>query len=139
MHGIRSLTDKTAIGLSLACAIHCLAFPLMIVMLPSLTAISLDGEAFHLWMVCAVIPTSLFALTLGCKRHKRYIIGGSGAVGMLLMAIAVIAGAGTLGEIGEKALTVFGALMIAVGHYWNFQLCRKQDRCECPEDAEKAS
>ena len=135
MQSARSWTDKTAIGLSLACALHCLAFPWVMVMLPSLAALSLDGEAFHLWMVCAVIPTSIFALTMGCKQHKRYLVGGLSAAGLVLMVIAVAAGAKTLGEPAEKGLTVLGAAIIALGHFWNFRLCQKQGRCECPGTA----
>ncbi len=131
MNNIRSLTDKTAIGLSLVCALHCLAFPFAVVLLPSLAALSLDGEAFHLWMVIAVIPTSLFALTLGCKRHKRHRVALVGSVGLLVLAVTALAGAKLLGEPAEKSLTVLGAVVIALGHYWNFRLCQQLDPCEC--------
>ncbi len=59
MRTIQNFTDKMAISLSLLCAIHCLALPLLIVLLPSITALQLYGEDFHLWMLLAVIPTSL--------------------------------------------------------------------------------
>ncbi|MCL6417119.1 MerC domain-containing protein [Aestuariirhabdus sp. Z084] len=130
MENIRSLTDKTAIGLSLLCALHCLAFPFAMVLVPSLAGLSLDGEAFHLWMVIAVIPTSLFALTLGCKHHKRYWVVLTGLVGLLILAMAAIAGAKVLGETGEKSLTLLGATVIALGHYWNFRRCQNNERCQ---------
>ena len=68
----QAITDKMAIGLSVACAIHCLFLPVVILMLPSIAALNLDNEAFHLWMVIAVIPCSIYALSLGCKQHSRY-------------------------------------------------------------------
>jgi hypothetical protein len=64
-------TDKIAISLSTLCVIHCLSLPLLVALLPSFTVLSLHGEAFHFWMVVAVIPISLFALQMGCKKHKK--------------------------------------------------------------------
>ena len=130
---IQALTDKMAISLSLLCAIQCLAFPLLIVMLPSLAALPLDDEAFHVWMVLAVVPTSAYALTMGCKRHKRYRLLFLGLIGLLLLLSALLPGEHLVTEFWEKALTVTGAATIALGHCWNYRLCRHQDFCACPE------
>ena len=92
MTGMQTFTDKMAMSLSLLCAIHCLASPLIIVMLPSLVALQFDGETFHVWMVLAVIPTSVYALTMGCTRHKHYRLLALGLVGLLLLVSAVYAG-----------------------------------------------
>jgi len=64
MKTAQAITDKLAIGLSLACSFHCLALPVLLALLPSMTALRLDNEAFHFWMAAAVIPSSIFALTL---------------------------------------------------------------------------
>ena len=45
------ITDRMAIGLSLACVIHCLALPIVLVAIPNFLAIYVDSEYFHLWMV----------------------------------------------------------------------------------------
>lgn len=68
MRSGQSIMDKFAIGLSLACAIHCIVLPVLLVMLPSLAALQLDDEAFHIWMVAAVLPSSIYALSMGCKQ-----------------------------------------------------------------------
>ena len=130
---VQTLTDKMAMSLSLLCALHCMAAPVTMVMLPSLAALQFDNEAFHLWMVLAVIPLSVYALTMGCKRHKRYRLLGFGFVGLLFLLSAVLAGEEFIGEFWEKALTVIGAVTIALGHYWNYRLCRHQESCVCPE------
>ena len=130
MQNIQSITDKTAISLSLLCAIHCLAFPLLVVLSPSIGALNLNDEAFHLWMLLAVIPTSLYALTLGCKKHKRYGLAALTSLGLFIMIMAVI-GESILGEKGEKILTVIGAAVVASGHFWNYRMCRHQDDCGC--------
>ena len=72
---IENVTDKMAITLSIACAIHCLALPLLLLLLPSFMVLQLNNEAFHTWMVIIVLPTSVYALFMGCKQHKRYKIG----------------------------------------------------------------
>lgn len=133
MTNMQTLTDKMAIGISLLCAIHCLAFPLMMVLLPSLAVLQFDDEAFHFWMVMVVIPTSAYALTMGCKKHEHYRVAVLGIVGLLLLTSAAFLGAALLGELWEKVLTVTGASIVALGHYSNYRLCRQHDSCACHE------
>lgn len=128
MKSYQKITDKLAIGLSLACVIHCLALPVMLVLLPTLAALNLDNEAFHLWMVVAVLPSSLYALTMGCKQHKRYQLLIWGIVGLALLVLALALGEERIGEWGEKTLTVLGATLVAVGHWFNFRLCDAQTK-----------
>ena len=136
---IQTFTDKMAISLSLLCALQCLAFPVIIVMLPSLAALPLDDEAFHVWMVLAVVPISVYALTVGCKLHKRYRLLVPGLVGLLFLLSAVFPGEHQISELWEKALTVTGAATIALGHFWNYRLCRQHDPCACPEPSAEES
>lgn len=135
MRTAQLVTDKLAIGLSLACAIHCLALPILLVLLPSMAALQLDNEAFHLWMIVAVLPSSIYALTLGCKRHKRYRLLILGGVGLGLLVMAVALGEARLGESGEKLVTLLGASFVAIGHWFNYRLCQEQKNknCACPE------
>ena len=137
MKSHQKITDKLAIGLSLACVLHCLALPIMLVLLPSLAALNLDNEAFHLWMVVAVIPSSIYALTMGCKQHRRYQLLVWGVVGLALLILALALGEERIGEWGEKGLTVLGATFVAIGHWFNFRLCDAQREIDsstcCPD------
>ena len=132
----QAVTDKLAIGLSLMCAIHCLAVPVLLVMLPSLAVLQLDNEAFHFWMVLVVIPTSIYALTLGCKQHERYQLLFLGGIGLVLLISALVAGEERIGEAGEKILTLLGASFVAIGHWFNFRLCQPKNNkgCACPDE-----
>lgn len=134
----QAVTDKFAVGLSLVCLIHCLVAPFILIAVPSLGSLMLDSESFHLWMVVAVIPTSIYALTLGCKKHKRYRLLALGGVGLALLLAAVALGEVLLGEMGEKALTVVGVCFLLVGHVQNYQLCRVNESkgCACPGETE---
>ncbi len=133
MKSLQTMTDKTAICLSLLCTVHCLVLPVAVVLLPSVAALPLVGEAFHLWMLIAVLPISAYALTMGCKKHKRYRLLTVGSMGLLILGTAAFLGHETLGEVWEKLLTAAGACILALGHIWNYQLCQHQDSCECSE------
>eukprot|EP00487_Bulimina_marginata_P007299 TRINITY_DN2814_c0_g1_i1.p1 TRINITY_DN2814_c0_g1~~TRINITY_DN2814_c0_g1_i1.p1 ORF type:complete len:136 (-),score=8.12 TRINITY_DN2814_c0_g1_i1:218-625(-) len=124
--------DKLAVGLSIMCAVHCLATPLLLTLLPSLTAVQLDNEQLHLWILVAVIPTSLVALTLGCKKHTRLRYVVSGFVGVILMVLAVTLGEAKWVELGEKGFTLIGAAFIAVAHWFNYRQCLAKNEDDCP-------
>ena len=136
MRTVQAITDKLAIGLSLICAIHCLAITSLFALLPSMVALGLDSEMFHLWMIVAVLPSSVYALTLGCKQHKRYRLLIWGFIGLTLLVMALVLGEESIGEAGEKILTVLGAGFVAVGHWFNFRLCQAQKHGDCAWPAE---
>ncbi len=126
---LKNISDKLAISLSLACAIHCLFTPMLMLLLPSFAALQLDTEAFHYWMVIAVLPTSVYALTMGCKQHNRYRLILIGLFGLAILVLAVVLGEAFLGEFWEKTLTLIGAAVIAGSHLSNFRLCRTHQYC----------
>lgn len=133
LNSLQALVDRTAVGLSLLCAVHCLALPLAIALLPSLSALGLADEAFHTWLALAVIPLSAFALTLGCKAHRQMVVFYTGLAGLSLLCLPLLLGHELLGESGEKTLTLAGAVLIAASHIKNFRLCRQSRACECPD------
>ena len=139
MLNTQALADKAGITLSLLCAVHCMALPLLIVLVPSIAVLGLQDEAFHFWMVIAVIPTSAFALTMGCKKHKHFRLLAIGAVGLGLLIIAAFFGHDLLGEFWEKALTVAGASVIAFGHFYNYSLCQRHHKCHDTEQEQHHS
>lgn len=131
MNRLSSYTNNLAIGLSSLCVIHCFVTPLLIVLLPSLTALQLDNEAFHSWLLIGIIPTSLFSLLIGCKKHQFYRVLIIGLCGLLFLISAVLVEGLKHGELVEKALTLIGACIVASGHYLNLRLCRDYSKCEC--------
>ena len=129
---IQSTADKFAIGLSLMCTVHCFATPVILALLPSFAVLQINGEQFHLWVLAAVLPTSLLALSLGCKKHKRTRYMACGVVGLAFLIIAVLLGY----EEAEKALTLIGSAFIALAHWFNYQQCFKKnnEKCRCSGD-----
>ena len=118
------VADKLAITLSSLCVVHCFFTPLLLLAIPGLTAIGLGSESFHLWMVVAVIPVSLFALYAGCRRHKNYNLLVTGIVGLLTLVLALFSEAFAFGEYGEQGLTVVGSALLIFAHYQNYIGCK---------------
>lgn len=129
----QSSLDQAAIGLSLACAVHCLLLPIALVMVPTLAASTVGDEHFHQWMLLAVVPTSLLALTMGCRRHRNLGVAVMGLSGLAILGFAALLGHALLGESGEKIASLLGASLISVSHFKNHTLCRDL-QCGCDAD-----
>lgn len=120
-----SFVDRLAIGFSMLCVLHCLLTPTLLVALPSLGATFLAEESFHFILVYLVIPTSLFALSLGCKQHNRWVFFGVGVVGLLFLLMGISVEALEMDHHWETIFTLIGASLIACAHVFNFTQCRK--------------
>ncbi len=131
MKPITDYTDRFAIGLSSLCVLHCLASPLLVLLLPILTAIQFDDEVFHSWLLAAVLPTSLLSLILGCRKHQNHKVLMLGITGLAILFLALFLEDYEVGELLEKAATVLGALVVASSHYLNYSLCRRDRDCNC--------
>lgn len=122
--------DKAAIGLSLICAAHCLLLPVALVMLPALATTTFGDESFHFYLLLAVIPASLCALTMGCRQHRNYTVLRIGLPGIAVLILVSVFGHDLLGEQGEKLATLLGTALVAFGHIRNHTLCN-QKQCHC--------
>ncbi|MFK7861522.1 MAG: MerC domain-containing protein [Granulosicoccus sp.] len=131
MSNTRALGDKLSISLSFLCVVHCLATPVLLVMLPTAFAMHLEGEGFHLFLSAVVIPLSTATLFMGCRQHRTWGIIVVGGLGVAALGLAAVYGHDLLGETGEKAATVLAACIIASAHVWNYKLCSKRTNREC--------
>ena len=119
--------DRMAIAASTMCAVHCLAFPLLAIVVPVLASSALADEAFHRWLLLGVAPTSAVALWLGCRRHGSQIVLVLSIAGLMLISVTAFWGHELAAGFGERAATVVGSLFIAVGHWRNYRLCRNPE------------
>jgi hypothetical protein len=121
--------DRFAIGLSVLCAIHCLAVPVLLILFPSIMAsFHLDDHIFHELLLWFAIPSSAIAVFLGCKRHKDRRVFILAGFGLGLLTAAALLGHDVLGEMGEKIATLFAVSILALAHIRNYSLCR-EDSC----------
>lgn len=142
----RGWLDSLAISMSVMCAIHCLITPIIVAVSPILATTFWASENFHLWMMFFVIPTTGFALHLGCRKHKDKKTLISGCIGLaLLMGVAIYesimhsGGHSTCSQCEAKetghffGATTFvnlsGAFFLTTAHVRNFLLCRKSHCC----------
>lgn len=140
--------DKLAISMAAVCAVHCLLTPVAIVMLPIVATSFLVDQNFHLWMLYLVIPTTSFAIFMGCRQHKDKWVFTLSAIGLCILISALIyerghtpaaelaAGAhcqhcvGGHSEEGQPLsvaawINTLGGLFLASGHIRNYRLCRR--------------
>ena len=122
--------DRFAIGLSLLCAVHCMALPIMLIAAPSLIAtFQPTDHIFHEALLWLAIPTSFIAVFLGCKRHENQHVVIFAGIGITTLTATTLFGHDILGETGEKLTTLFAVTILAYAHWRNYTLCR-QDECK---------
>jgi hypothetical protein len=117
--------DRLAIALAGLCLVHCLLTPLALVLFPMLAATAVADEHVHQLLLWLVLPASLVALGLGCRRHKDCLVITLGVLGLLVLILTAIAGHTAFGEGGERWGTVLGGVTVALGHLRNHRLCRR--------------
>ena len=129
-----SFVDRFAIGVSALCIAHCLLLPILLVALPILGQSFLGSESLHVLLVYAVIPSSLFALSVGCSQHKNTSFMLLGILGMTFLVLGISVEILGLDHHWEQRFTLIGALLIAFAHVRNFQKCREANTdsaCKC--------
>ncbi len=126
---IQKVLDRVAISVSALCMLHCLITPLLLVAIPVISSTFLAEELFHKVLVAFVLPVSLIALFLGCRRHRDSVVLILGSIGLFFLVTVALVGHELLGELGEKIATVVSGAILAVGHFRNYYLCRN-DECD---------
>lgn len=117
--------DRIAIALSAVCILHCLAVPLLAVILP-IAFVGLGTDAhFHEWLLWAVVPTSLFGFGFGLRYHQRYWIPSVGTIGLVIVAFAAIVAHASWDRWQEMLLSTIGSVVLVVAHWFNFVEVRR--------------
>ena len=147
---MKNITDKFSICLSMCCILHCLALPVLIVLLPSFLSLWINDEIVHVYLVLLAIPISLFAMVKSLKVHNNYKCISLAVIGLLLLIAAIFMhdigsffgeqGHGEekghveehghdehhgIGGLLEKIFTVLGALILVGAHILNLRFSKK--------------
>ena len=126
---IRSFTDFFSMGLSAVCAIHCLAWPFLAIIFPLIPAFQQDGENFHFAILLFAIPSSVIAMTMGCRFHKTYSFFILAFLGLVLLSAGPLLGIEHVGFFDEKMITLCGATLLVIAHYRNYKACKNSLEC----------
>lgn len=131
------LLDRSAIGLSSLCLVHCLAFPVLIALLPALGSILPRQWWVHPAILATALPLAGWALHRGWRRHRDWRPVALGIAGLSLMVIGLLSGERGW---GETVFTVIGGLTLAAGHVLNWRLDdhRVHPHSECNEHGRRA-
>jgi hypothetical protein len=147
-----AILDRVAMSLAGICAIHCLLTPILVMALPIIATSFFVHKDFHLWMILLVLPTTGFAIFMGCRKHKDRLVAVLSAIGISILIGSLIhermqasahaeqhggaeahycehcASAGSEEPVPMHAgawFNTFGGLILASAHFRNFRLCRK--------------
>jgi len=124
--------DKLSIGISIACIMHCLLFPSLLILFSSFLSLFINGELVHYLLLILVAPVSIFALSMGLKNHKNFLIFLTGLIGLSNLIFALFIPVSFFGLSGEVLFTIIGSTLITAAHYSNYRLCVHID-CDCHE------
>lgn len=113
---IRSRLDGAGVLLSGLCVIHCL-LGLALVSLLGLGGGLLLAPEIHRYGLALAVTIGVVTLGLGVTRHGRLEPLLIGAVGVALMALALLAGHGPY----EAVLTIAGVGLVALAHIRNLR------------------
>ena len=146
--------DHLAIGMAAVCAIHCLLTPILIMAIPIIATSFFVHQDFHLWMIFLVLPTTIFAVFMGCRNHKDRVVLALSAIGLSVLLFALIQERVCYASEGDVAvssvdcetcsrdlsaepipmqagvwLNAIRGVFLASAHVRNFRLCRKSSCC----------
>lgn len=120
-----NLIDGVGATASLACLVHCLALPVLAMLLPGIASLAARSELFHLIAPVLIAPAAVAAFRAGYRQHGGRgpaLLGASG-IGLLLIALHP-----RLIGWQETLSTVAGSLALVTAHLLNWRLRRHAGR-----------
>ena len=148
----KQFSDKLSICLSLCCILHCIALPVIILMIPSFSSLWINNEKVHVILVLFAVPISLFAMAKSLRIHHNYKCISLAVIGLSFLVSAIFmhdinfaseshigheevahheeAGHGHhehggIGETLETIFTVLGGLILLGAHFLNIRSIRE--------------
>jgi len=85
----KQFSDKLSICLSLCCILHCIALPVVILIIPSFASLWINNEKVHVILVLFAVPISLFAMAKSLRIHHNYKCISLAVIGLSLLVSAI--------------------------------------------------
>lgn len=111
--------DTLGGSLSFACALHCLALPVLLIFWPSLKWMT--SEWVHQLLLLCLVPVAAYALISGYRKHHQGVVLLLGGAGLVNLVVAVLWGHALH---LETPLTVVGSLALVAAHVINIRQCQ---------------
>lgn len=109
--------DRTGATLSILCAIHCMATPLILVSLP---AAAKHSEAAEAWIVGASLLIGLSSIRASWRRNGAI----ASRIGIAIGLAAIVSSRLLLHGMAETILVFTGAAILITSHLFNCRECR---------------
>ncbi|MDX2003550.1 MAG: MerC domain-containing protein [Chitinophagales bacterium] len=107
--------------LSIACAIHCMAMPILTIALPFVGAANFHGTLIELLLISLGGAFSIYVTWQGfSKTHRNVWILGAVLAGYTLMSVAHVPAL----HVVEIPVAVMGAILATLAVYFNMRLVR---------------
>jgi len=113
---MRARLDGLGVFLSGLCAVHCIGGIIAVAGLGLGGGLLLAPEIHRVGLVLAAIVAAV-AIGLGALRHRRAVPLLVALAGLACMGAALLVGHG----VEEAVLTVFGVVLVAIGHLLNLR------------------
>jgi len=127
----QSWVDSFGATVSIACAIQCAIFPLLIGVLPLLGLGFLLGDEVETTFLVTAIVLGISSFVMGFRNHRRMYVFLF-LVGALTL---IFVGRQLVDQQLELPLVVSGSLVLATGHFVNRRLCRLCAECNPMQSA----
>ena len=120
--------DRTGVVVASLCLIHCLAFPLLIVMLPATRAF-LDSKVLEFFILSAGISVGIVSFYTSYQQHRKIYPMVLGAAGVVFLTASLFGD--PLGITHSHShvfgvidpFMILGGLCLIGGHIWNIHAC----------------
>ena len=122
---IHSKLDSFGACVSFACAVHCIAVPFVITLLPLIGLGFMADHNFEAGMLVFAVILAAASLCWGTRVHKK------SKVLLFLLAAGILFAVGFFAFEGLKhwLFIAFGGSCLATGHIVNRRLCRSCAHC----------
>ncbi len=133
-HVHKPVADRIGILASAVCLVHCLFLPLLVPLLPLLAGVA-EVESVHEGLLVFLTLCALLAFVPGFRAHRIGSVLAFGGLGVVLLALGVIAHDWDPLSGLDTPLTVIGGLVLVSTHLINIRLCRACPVCSSEREA----
>ncbi len=132
-----ALFDRIGFSVSFICAVHCLAMPILLPLLPVLAGSFWLGESIESWIMILTITVAALALFRGYLLHRKFRVLFIFTLGIMFLFLKSdqcglcshghwhLSGASVL----HYGLAALGGFSLAIGHWLNLKFCKSCPAC----------